>query len=98
MAKEKKHEGKDAKKKHLHAITTHKAEDGTAVHEHHYRDEEGKESSSFGGVSTNLDDLQQHMADHMGDHFQDQQQQPDPAAGGDGGAGGGGAAPPVQAQ
>lgn len=75
-----KHEAKREapKKKHLHAITTHKADDHTVVHEHHYRDEEGNSlPPSYGGVSTSLDDLNQHMADHMGDHFE-QDQEPEP--------------------
>jgi hypothetical protein len=67
MAKEeKKPEGKKGKKKHLTGIMTHKAEDGGFVHEHHYKDEDGNESKSFGGVSADMDDLQQHMQDHLG--------------------------------
>jgi hypothetical protein len=66
MAKEAAHRGKKGKK-HLRAITTHKADDGTFPHEHHYVDENGQAMpSSFGGVSTSLDDVQQHMADHFG--------------------------------
>ena len=103
MAKEKKHEGdgKKASKKKLRAITTHKAEDGSFVHEHHYRDEEGKDSSSYGGVSSDLADLQQHMADHLGpdaDQGQGDGQQPQ-ADGADAGAAQPAAGPaPAQAQ
>lgn len=55
-----------AKKKHLTSIHTHKAHDGGFVHEHHYRDDEGNQSSAFGGVSSDMADLHQHMDDHLG--------------------------------
>lgn len=67
--KEKKSEhkaGKKEGKKHLRAITTHKADDGSFVHEHHYTNHKGEAlPASFGGVSTDMDDLKQHMEDHM---------------------------------
>jgi hypothetical protein len=90
MAKEK-HEAKHGKKKHLVGITTHKTDQpGVHVHEHHYRDEDGKESSSYGGVSTDMADLHQHMDDHLAPDAEEAQEGP---PGGPGGAPGGGAPP-----
>ena len=61
MAKEAKHH-----RKHLKAITTHKAHDGGFVHEHHYEDAAGNHSTEYGGVSQDMADLHQHMDDHLG--------------------------------
>jgi hypothetical protein len=101
MAKEKKHEssGGKGKKKHLKAITTHKADDGSFVHEHKYQDEDGNESSSYGGVSSDLADLQQHMSDHFGPDAGQGDGQPPQADGADAGAAQPAAGPaPAQAQ
>jgi hypothetical protein len=97
MAKEKKHESGGKKKKHLTGITTHKADGGGFVHQHHYQDEDGNpQPDSYGGVSTDMADLQQHMQDHFGpDADQGGGEQPDDGSGA-------GAAPaaaaPAQAQ
>lgn len=71
MAKEKE-DGKKAehskKPKHkLKGIHTHVADDGGFVHEHHYEDDKGHALPlRFGGVSENMEDLHQHMDDHLG--------------------------------
>jgi hypothetical protein len=77
MAKEHEHSGGGKKRKlHLASIHTHRAQDGGFVHEHYHEDDQGNRTGPhFGGVSTNLDDLQQHMTDHFG---------PDTAQPGDG--------------
>lgn len=57
------------KKKHLHAITTTKAKDGSFVHEHHYKDSPDDEKTGkpvFGGTSATMEDLHAHMDDHLG--------------------------------
>jgi hypothetical protein len=68
MAEKEKKASKDKKgKKHLRAITTHRAEDGGFIHEHHYTDADGQAlPPSYGGVSSDMDDLHQHMQDHFG--------------------------------
>ena len=63
-----KHEGKKPKK-HLHAIVTTFAHDGTAMHEHHYKahkEDHHTEPPVFAGTSQNMEDLHQHMEDHAG--------------------------------
>lgn len=90
MAKEKeKHAAAKHGKKRLHAITTHKADDGSFVHEHHYRDQDGADSKTFGGVSADMADLHQHMDDHLGPDAEQAQADPNAAPGGPGGAPGG---------
>ena len=85
----KKEPAKKGKKKHLTAITTHRADGGGFAHEHHYTDEDGnKLEPSFGGVSSNLDDVHQHIDDHFGDGIGDAE----PEAPADGGAAAGPAA------
>src|SRR5579862_5333996 len=93
MAKEK-HESK-GKKKHLVGITTHKTDQkGVHVHEHHYRDEEGKESSSYGGATMDMADLHQHMDDHLGPEAEGEGAAPDAGAGAAPGGAGGPGGPP----
>lgn len=71
--KEKKEEGKKGEhkggerkpKKRLRGIMTHIADDGTFVHEHHYEDHRGNRlPPTFGGTSSDAEDLHQHMDDH----------------------------------
>jgi hypothetical protein len=96
--KKKEHESEGKKgKKHLRAITTHKTDKpGVFVHEHHYTDPEGgNPSSSYGGVSDGMEDLQQHMQDQLGPGAADEGGGGGPAdAAGAAPAGGAGAAPP----
>jgi len=87
--KSKKSESKKSAKKKLKGLTHHIAEDGGYVHEHHYHDG----TSAFGGYSPTLEDVHQHIDDHLS---------PEGLAGGgaqepegDEGAGGGGGAPPA---
>lgn len=94
MAKEK-HDGKHGKKKHLTAITTHKTDQpGVHVHEHHYEDEAGNKSSSYGGVSQDMADLHAHMEDHLGPDAEEQAEASPDAGAGPGGAPGGAAGAP----
>lgn len=69
MAEKKKpeHEGGKKSKLKLHAIRTEKADDGTFVHHHEYKDQHGMPVHTTGGTSSDLEDLQQHMQDHFGD-------------------------------
>jgi hypothetical protein len=76
--------GKSGKKKRLTGLMTHVADDGSFVHEHHYRDHKGQPlPPSFGGVSTNMEDLQQHMQDHLAPASEDAQQAQGAPEGGD---------------
>lgn len=94
MAKEPekgKHEGggekKKPAKKHLHQIVTTFAHDGTASHEHVYKDKKEDHHTHppvFAGTSAHMDDLHQHMDDHAGQVMQ-------------GGEGYGGGAPAAEA-
>jgi len=64
-------EGKGPKAKKeklkLRAITTTKADDGSFIHEHHYEGKDGqRHPARFGGSSSNMQDLHDHMEDHMG--------------------------------
>jgi hypothetical protein len=86
MAKKEEHaaEPKDKgkkPKKHLHQIVTTFAHDGTAGHEHVYKDKKEDHHSHppvFAGTSSNMEDLHAHMDDNAGPVMQ-------------GGAAGGGA-------
>lgn len=72
MAKEKEekkpeHEGAKKPKHKLRSIHTHFTDDGGAVHEHHYEDHKGQPMAPrYGGVSSDMADLHQHMDDHAG--------------------------------
>jgi hypothetical protein len=81
MAKEhERHEGAH-KKKTMHGMTIHKTEKpGEHVIEHHYEDEDGKRSSKLATATTDMDDLHQHIDDHMGPDAEDAQAQPPDAA------------------
>jgi hypothetical protein len=101
MAEEKKREG--GKKKHLVSIHTHRVRgkdgkvdpEGGFVHEHHYEDAKGEKSGPhYGGVSTDLADLQQHMQDHFGPDAEQQEPDQDDAEAAAPAAGAG--APPAQ--
>jgi hypothetical protein len=75
-------------KKELHAITTTKADDGSFVHEHHYKGKGGEhEPPRFGGTSSNMADLHDHMEDHFGDQAESNEgeegEQPDQEQGGE---------------
>jgi hypothetical protein len=61
------HKGGDKKPKHkLRAIHTSVADDGGFVHEHHYEDHKGNPMPPrLGGVSSDMEDLHQHMDDHL---------------------------------
>jgi hypothetical protein len=96
MAEEKKHEAAKpkAKKKKLHSIRTTRADDGGFVHEHEYEDHNGhKEPPRFGGVSSDMQDLHDHMDDHFGEGAEQDDQGPQP----DNGQQGTGPAAPAQA-
>lgn len=68
------------KKKKPHKIVTTRAEDGSFGHEH--VDQDGR--SVFAGTSQNMQDLHQHMDDHMGgDDEQAAEAEPQPDAGGE---------------
>ena|SRR5215467_6815043 len=106
MAKENEHSGGGKKKPKLHLVSIHshrvRGKDGKVdpkggfVHEHYHEDDLGNRTGPhYGGVSTNMDDLQQHMQDHFGGT--------DATQAGDGAPGGSvdaapeaGAAPPAQ--
>jgi hypothetical protein len=65
-----KESGKKPKLK-LRAITTTKADDGSYVHEHHYEGKGGEHHPPrFGGTSSDMKDLHDHMEDHFGDQAQ----------------------------
>lgn len=89
--------GKESSKKpkmQLHAITTTKAEDGSYVHEHHYMGKNGEHHPPrFGGTSSDMKDLHDHMEDHFGDQAEsndgEEGEQPDQEQGGE-------ATPPAQ--
>lgn len=78
MAKEEKkeHGGGEKKPKHkLKSIHTHFTEDGGAVHEHHYEDHKGNPlPPRYGGVSSDMADLHQHMDDHAGPQMNAQEE------------------------
>jgi hypothetical protein len=85
MAKEeaKKESGGKKPKLKLHGIMTHKADDGTYVHEHHYVGKNGEHHPPrFGGTSSNMKDLHDHMDDHFGDQAEsnDEENGPQPDA------------------
>jgi hypothetical protein len=68
MAKheEEKHEEKKPKHK-LVSMHIHKADDGGHVIEHHYEDHKGHAMPPrFGGATSSMEDLHQHIDDHMG--------------------------------
>lgn len=98
MAKEaEKHGGKKPKHK-LHGIFIHKTEKaGQHVIEHHYEDKDGnKLPPRLAQATDGMDDLHQHIDDHLGpDAEADDEQQPGAGGGApaDPGAGAGGAAP-----
>jgi hypothetical protein len=91
MAEKEEHKGKEAGKKpkmKLHAITTTKADDGSFVHEHHYQGKNGEHHPPrFGGTSSDMKDLHDHMEDHFGDQAESNEgeegEQPDQASGGE---------------
>jgi hypothetical protein len=65
--KEKPEEGGKKPKHKMRSIHTHFTDDGGAVHEHHYEDHKGNPlPPRYGGVSSDMDDLHQHMDDHAG--------------------------------
>jgi hypothetical protein len=63
--------GKESAKKpkmKLRGIMTTKADDGSFVHEHHYEGKGGEHHPPrFGGTSSDMKDLHDHMEDHFGD-------------------------------
>jgi hypothetical protein len=83
--------GKESAKKpkmKLHAITTTKADDGSFVHEHHYMGKNGEHHPPrFGGTSSGMKDLHDHMEDHFGDQAEsndgEEGEQPDQEQGGE---------------
>lgn len=85
------------KKKSLKAITHHKAEGGGFVHEHHYEGDDGKDKSVFAGFSPDLEDVHQHIDDHLGPQAEEQpdEQQPPDQGAAPPDQGGGGAPPPA---
>lgn len=111
MAENKKEESKGgekkagAKKKHLHQIIHTFAHDGSASHEHVYKDKKEDAHTrppQFMGTSQNIEDLQQHDADHAGPAMAQggQDDEEDDAGGGDPAtaASGGAGAPPEPGQ
>lgn len=73
-------------KKHLHGITIHKTEKpGEHVITHHYKDHEGNSlPDTFGGAATDMQDLHDHIDDHLAPEAEaaaPQQQEPPPAQG-----------------
>lgn len=79
MADEKKSGEHDKAKKHtLHAIHTRFTKDGAAIHEHHLKDHKGDDVAEKPEyVSSNMEDLQQHMQDHAAPAMaQGEQQEP----------------------
>lgn len=107
MAKEaEKHGGKKPKHK-LRGITIHKTDKaGEHVIEHHYEDKDGnKMPSRLAQATSGMDDLHQHVEDHLGPEAEaDDEQQPgagggapaDPGAAAGAGAGGAPAPEPAQ--
>lgn len=103
MAEEKHEKEKGGEKKgnkkpklKLHAITTTKADDGSFVHEHHYVGKGGEHHPPrFGGTSTDMQDLHDHMEDHFGGGAE-QQEDGEDAEPEQGGAQGAPAAAPAQ--
>ena len=99
---EKREEGgkKKAAKKHLHQIVTTFAHDGTATHEHIYKDKKEDHHTHppvLAGTSSNMEDLHDHMDDHAGPVMnggggEEEEEQ----EGGEGGEPGGGGEPPQQ--
>lgn len=97
--------GEKAKPKHLHKIIHTFAHDGSAMHEHVYKDhkDDHKEHPpQFMGTSDNIEDLMQHDADHAGpqmaaggDEPQPGAQDPDPNAAAAGAGAPGAGTPPV---
>lgn len=80
-------EGKRKKKKHLHKVITTRAGDGSFGHEHIYKDSPDDEQEGkpvFAGTSQSMDDLHQHMDDHLGPQEQAQGGEPDGDEGGGG--------------
>lgn len=73
-----KHESKGAKKRmKLKSIRTTRADDGGFVHEHEYEDHNGHGTPPrFGGVSSNMEDLHDHMDDHFGEGAEQDDQGP----------------------
>jgi hypothetical protein len=83
MAREEHKSDKRPAKRHLKGLTVHKADDGGFVHEHHYQGERGRpDTSSYGGYSPDLEDVLQHVQDHLGPQADDQDQTPAPDQGG----------------
>lgn len=84
MAKETERHGK-ARKKKLRGITIHKTDKaGEHVIEHHYEDHEGRRSSKLATATSDMDDLHQHIDDHLGadaDEGEGEQPQPGTDAG-----------------
>lgn len=67
--KGKREDGAKKPKKHLHQMITTFAHDGTAIHEHVYKDKKEDHHSHppvFAGTSQTLEDLHDHMDDHAG--------------------------------
>lgn len=82
--KETAHESKSGERKPKHklkSIHTHFTDDGGAVHEHHYEDHRGNPMPPrYGGVSSTMEDLHDHMDDHAGPHMngeEEEEEQPD---------------------
>jgi hypothetical protein len=56
-----------AKGMNLHQINTRKLDDGTFVHEHSYKDDQGKTSPTTHEYSSaDINDVKDHMQEHMG--------------------------------
>lgn len=88
-----KSEGGKGKKKHLHQIVTTFAHDGSAVHEHVYKDKKEDHHTHppvFAGTSQTLEDLHDHMDDHAGPSMNGgggQEEEEEEAGGAPGGGG-----------
>jgi hypothetical protein len=106
MAKEHEehHEEKAKPKKHLHAIRTEQAEDGTFVHHHTYKTKKENRNSERErenvATSATPEEAGQHVAEQFGMNQQEPEAEPGedegaPAAGGDPGAAAAPAATPA---
>lgn len=77
MAKEHERAHEGTHKKKLRGITIHKTDKaGEHVIEHHHEDHEGKRSSKLATATTDMEDLHQHIDDHIGPDAEDADQQP----------------------
>lgn len=88
MAKEEKHKPKEGKehgrdgkpKLHLHKIIHTFAHDGSAMHEHVYKDHKDsphERPPQFMGTSQDVNDLLQHDQDHAGPAMQSDEDEPE---------------------